>query len=364
MLIARRIRLKTISTTAALMVIVLASPLSSVCLGDELILWDTDVVSLASEYDNVYLYDQSQVTVDYNASVEKLYAFNSSTANVYGDKFLGMGIVGDLHASGSSTVNVEDGIVEGELSAYDCSTVDISNAHMAEGGLNSLKTYDSSDVDINGPVNRIDTRGSSIVDITNAGGWHHDSINARDTSVLSVSGGGWNSIGAYNESELTVSGLEMIEGGEMNPLDANGSSTVGILDSQLSIVNANEQSNVSISGSEVNDIFATASSTVDITESVLLDSLSASGSSTVTLHGMNDNFVVGNYRLSDGLSMDGDELLGTGYLSYELQDGSRHVVEIVENSYDSTIHLVPAPEPATMMILGFGSLAIIGRRRI
>ena len=88
-------------------------------------------------------------------------------------------------------------------------------------------------------------------------------------------------------------------------------------------------SSVNVSGGEVNHLKSRDLSTVYISGGAISD-LSAEDSSTVT-------FGARDFRFGDGLTLNGELVLGTGLLSGEWLDGTRWVVDIGLNDPTATI---------------------------
>jgi hypothetical protein len=136
-------------------------------------------------------------------------------------------------------------------------------------------------------------------------------------------------------------------------LNAYDSSTTDILSGgTVSSLNAYGSSAVDISGGTVSNINAYSSSTVNISGG-RLSRLEASGSSAVTFHGL-------NFLASGGLILYGERVLGTGMLTGEWMDGTPWSVRIYENA--PTANIFAIPEPATLLLLGFGGMALLRRR--
>ena len=187
---------------------------------------------------------------------------------------------------------VSGGRIGGAIRAHDTSTVDISG-----GSVSDLYAYETSTISI-----------SSGNELTNVA---VSVLYAYNTSIVNMSGG-------------------LVPGG----LNAFNSSVVNISGGSVGVY-ACDTSSVNISGGEV-FAYACGTSTVDISGGSMAY-LYANDTSNVT-------FIVQNFRLGDGLSLDGDRVRGTGFLSGEWYDGTRWTVDIKGNSADATI-LVTTPDP-------------------
>ena len=227
-----------------------------------------------------------------------------------------------------------------------------SQASLISGAsVNSLYAYDDSTVDISGgslyypflAVSGLSAYGTSTVNIS---GGSVTYLHAYDTNAVDISGGSVTGLWAYGTSNVDVSG------GTVYTLWAYGTSNVDISGGTVDL-SANDTSNVDISGGTIEYLWARDHSTVDISGGSM-DQLKAYDTSTVT-------FIVRDFRLGAGLSLDGDRVLGTGFLSGEWYDGTRWTVNITENATGATI--LATPEPATLSLLALGGLAILRRRR-
>jgi len=84
--------------------------------------------------------------------------------------------------------------------------------------------------------------------------------------------------------------------------------------------------------------------------------LYAGGTSVITFHAR-------DFRTHGGLWLDGDRVLGTGgALTGEWFDGTSWAVDIPDNQATATILVIP--EPATLLLLAMGGLALLRRRRV
>ena len=241
--------------------------------------------------------------------------WNSSTADVLTGGYIGYAYVNDeatlhvLKLQGTSRESVRN------LYAYDMSTVDISGAvdNNYYGTVSYLTAYAKSTVNISGGrVGRyLYAYGSSVVNVS--GGGVYDYLNAYDSSTVNVSGG---EVG--------------------NQLNASATSTVNM------------------TGGTVHNLDASATSTVDISGG-LVSNLYAYNTSTVTLHGY-------DFRATGGLTLDGDNVLGTGVLTgrWYGPDETIWAITISGNAAGATILAIP--EPATLSLLALGGLAMMRRR--
>lgn len=180
-----------------------------------------------------------------------------------------------------------------------------------------------------------------------------------------VSGGFVDDLYAYNFSTLDVSGGDVgklygwgsitinVRGGYLGNLYACGSSPVDISGGNVHSLETYNSSTTSISSGVIDSIYATNDSTVDISGGSV-SRLYATDSSMLTFHGR-------DFQLSGGLSLDGDRVLGTGYLAGLWFDGTPWVTEIWGHSGDSVIRIIP--EPATLALLGVGLAGLLRRRR-
>jgi hypothetical protein len=68
-----------------------------------------------------------------------------------------------------------------------------------------------------------------------------------------------------------------------------------------------------------------------------------------------------DFHLGSGLFLDGDQVVGRGWLSGEWFNGTNWSVEIYQIEPSARVRVVP--EPATLALLALGGLALISRRK-
>lgn len=153
---------------------------------------------------------------------------------------------------------------------------------------------------------------------------------------------------AYNRSSVDI------YGGRVCRLRTYNSSTVNLFGGDLNAdFQAFDTSRVYISGGTAHGLYAFNSTIVNISGGEV-KWLRAYETSTAT-------FIARDFRLGEGLSLEGDRVLGTGFLSGEWYDGTRWTVSISANDSGATILAIP--EPATLSLLALGGLAFILRKR-
>jgi len=225
--------------------------------------------------------DMSRLWVEPGALVATLDAYNKSTVDMSG------GEVDAFSMYHSSAANISRGTFD-YLYANDHATVDKSDGHIGT----TLFAHDYTTVNVSGGYTRsLYADGASTVDIS--GGQIENSLYAYDDSTLNMSGGG-----AYY-------------------LHANGFGTVGISGGDIYYLSARGTSIVDISGGQI-------------------EKLGAFGSGIVRFYGQ-------DFQATDGLSLDGETVVGKGLLSGKWFDETPWATTILDNN--RRIQLIHEPPP-------------------
>jgi hypothetical protein len=214
-----------------------------------------------------------------------------------------------------------------------------------------------------GSVTKLYAYDTSTVDMADGSVSH--TLFSRNTSTVNISGGFVNHVESYETSAVNISG------GTVSFVDLRDSSIVRILDGSVTAAVANDSSIVNISGDSVSHSCQAYEAGVMNISGGSVPVLGAHATSVVNLTGgslseleVHDTslvtFFVRDVRLGDGLSLDGDRLLGTGVLSGEwLDDAPRWMVDIQTNASGATI-LVITPTPGDANLDGTVDLQDFG----
>ena len=195
-----------------------------------------------------------------------------------------------------------------------------------------------------------------------AGGF--DNLYANDTSTVVTPYDGYvGYLYPYETSTVTVSGASVVylhtydtstvavSGASVRDLSAYGTSTVAVSGASVDYVDTYGTSSVDISGGRVDYVYTNETSTVDISGGSFYV-LGAQDSSTVTLHGY-------DFQPTDGLSLDGNKVVGTGVLIGKWYDGTQWSISI--SVHDAGASILAIPEPAALALLALGGLAVLRR---
>ena len=293
-------------------VLALMGPLASEGRGD-FTLRNDDQLTVDSAHTQGTLYDESHAELVPGGSVtDTLKVYNTSTVDVSG------GWVKTLEAYDASAVSLSQGWVSGPTGGYfvvrDASTVNVSGGYVRR-----LSASQSSTVNVSGG------------EVGRQGG---DYLSASGASTVNISGGA-----VYSVSASGVS--------------ASGASTVNMSGGSIgSYLSASQDSTVNISGGSVERFDAYGASIVNISGAWVYD-LRVYDTCSMTL-------IAREFSLGDGLSLEGDRVMGTGSLIAESFDGTHWLLNITRNDSGATI--LATPEPATLSLLALGGLAVLRRR--
>jgi len=252
----------------------------------------------------------------------------------------------DFVLSGTEHVNVTTSHLMGEL--WDSSTADV----LAEGYVNYLDAHNSSSVHVSGgSIDCLWANDTSTVNVLTNGRVSND-LYAYNDSTVNVSGGGVFLLSAFDTSSVDISG------GSVNYLRARGTSTVNVSGGRISgWLCTYDTSSVDISGGSVNYPTVYGTSSVHVSGGNISGDLNAYSNSSVVFHGY-------DFRAIGGLTLAGDEVLGTGALTGKWFDGTPWAVAINENAPTATIRaamLAPsvasfAGDPTLTYDIDFGTV--------
>ncbi|MHC4212830.1 MAG: PEP-CTERM sorting domain-containing protein [Planctomycetota bacterium] len=193
-------------------------------------------------------------------------------------------------------------------------------------------------------------------------------INTPGTHVDLVNGGTvGGSIQAYNDASLNMSGGFV--GGGVHALDTTN---ITISDGHIWYnVSAYHNSNITITGgtagNQINggSVLAHQNSIITISGGTFNESLFATTNSTIYLEGT--GFQVDGHELSygDALRDFGNEngFYLSGFITGTLADGISQLNNPFNIEAESTANIIIIPEPSTLLLLGFGGLALLRKRR-
>ncbi len=143
-----------------------------------------------------------------------------------------------------------------------------------------------------------------------------------------------------------------VMGGMIKYLISEDQSEVRIYEGEITGLSPNEGCEVEVFNGKIYDLKTYGDSFTQI-----------SGGSVIQLSAYNDSdvtFVGQNFNLSGDLVLDGNRVLGRGTLEGEWLDGTVWSTFIASNHPTATVLIVP--EPATLLLLGFGTLILRKRK--
>jgi len=251
------------------------------------------------------------------------------------------GIITDLLIWGNSCAVLSGGRVDSDLAAYDNSNVSMTGGYIAclwpvhnstvamSGGLvGYASSYDSSVLNISGgEISHLRINEGSKVTIS---GGNFPYVQPKANSLLEITDGVFGSVWPW-DSSMTVSGGD------------------------LRYVSIGSTSHLNMRGGDINDLWGWETTTIDIFGGSV-SNLRAKHSSVITLHGY-------DFVAMGGLSFSGEQVLGIGILSGKWHDGTPWTMRITEHDSTALIIATGAPEPSTLGLLAFGSLAMLRRWR-
>ena len=205
-----------------------------------------------------------------------------------------------------------------------------STAVVSGGSVSTLKAYDTSTVDISGgSVHFLQAYDKACLKLSSG---NVAVIESYDTTRVEIIGGTFNKLSIYDNSTATLSG-----GGLSDWLNVWNKSNLNIIGGSIGGrgLRVWNTANVNIYGGNVWTVHAFQSATI--------------------------TFWATDFFLGEGLSLNGNELVGIGLLSGQWLDGTEWTTEIRWNDDTATILLIP--EPATLLLLSLGGLALPYRKR-
>jgi len=313
--------------------------------------------------------------------------------------------VGKLNTALTNHGNSMTTVTGGEI--YDLSLHESGSGDISGGSVNSLKLHDNSTVLVEGgQVTHVQMYNHSrltISDTANVGSSTEDTylkasgfsridirggntyrINALENSTVEMTGGRTQVLNMANTSTFNLFGgeVEMVvhsfdssvvnmHGGSTPNLWVHDTGSANVFDGWIDTVQALDASETSIKGGDVDGMAASRNSTVRLSGGTV-NSMSTYDDATVFLSGGNLNylrvredsqvtFVAGEFILGDGLWLQDEELMGTGILNGTWYDGTMWRTNILVNEQTGTILLTP--EPASLLLMGLGGLALRRRKR-
>jgi hypothetical protein len=230
----------------------------------------------------------------------------------------------DLLLTGSQHADVTTDYTVGTL--YDVSTANV----LAGGYIGGVSVKDEALLRVMRPS------GTAV------GGAHVD-----DAGRVDISSGWVEFLDAYRGSRVAISG------GGVERLGLCGTSDAIIFGGSVGRLDAPGHSNVAISGGSVGELRTGSNSAVTISGG-RIDQLRAYDRSSITIHGY-------DFQATAGLSLVGDQVLGTGLLTGKWFDGTAWTIPIDYQGSRATILAIPEPATLALLAMGLGLLAL--RRR-
>ncbi len=265
----------------------------------DFVLWDNEYLNVTTTHSQGFLYNSSSADIQTGGSVSSIYVNDDARLNLVGGR-----VMVQFKAYNNSQVTITDGSVENDSKAYNNSKVTISG-----GYVKYLGAYGSSQTGISGgEMNTFSGYNNAKIAVS---GGAVDSLSASQNSQVEVSNGSVGSLYGQHYSKITISG------GSVNSLSASDESQVIISDGYVGDLHVDDIAQITISAGSINSLYA-------------------SNNGTITLHG-------NNFRVADGVSFVGNEVIGTGSLIGRWLDGTSFIITIAENYETATILAVSEP---------------------
>ena len=197
--------------------------------------------------------------------------------------------------------------------------------------------------------------GSDLVDsLTIDNGDYYWYVDADETSVIDMVGGTVDELVTFAISSADISG------GLTKDLDALHFSTINVSDGDIWDLSAYDQSTINITGGTVDSLYVSFSSEATVTDGEV-GRVWADDSSIVNIFGYQLEYEP--FYHYDGTRQEWEGLL-TGYWENE---SSFNITTWDQGTYDQIVlydlgPMPSAPEPATLLLLGLGALALRKRR--
>ena len=251
---------------------------------------------------------------------------------------------GDFTLRNSEQLTVDSPNTRGYL--YDDSHADIVIGANVTQNLNS---YDSSTVDV------LDGRASALYayhnSVVNVYGGSVDNFYPTDSSTMNIFGG---TLGYPRDMIAYKTSTVNISGGEVRSIDARDNSILNISGGLIrETLKADDTSIINISGGELLNVDVYADSVINISGGFVY-SLWVNDSGIV-------NITARDFHLGGGLSLNDNQVFGTGLLNGEWYDGTSWTLGIENNGPRAKILI---PEPITLSLLSLGSLALLRKKRV
>jgi len=181
--------------------------------------------------------------------------------------------------------------------------------------------------------------GNDHLDVTSA----YDKGTLWDSSIASVHSGGF--IGRLYLNN--TSAVQVLTDGYIGDVDVMDSSALSVFDGGAYKLKVWNTGSATVSGGSIDILYAGDSSTVSISGGSISIQLAAVDTSSITLCGY-------NFQATDGLSLDGQNVVGIGTLTGKWFDGTSWTIRITHNDPTASIWVVPEPSSLLALASGLG----------